>query len=669
MSSFFTTPASQKKRKRTDSSRTPLQKRRNVTSTGKSSTRLPPPSKKKQARDESISGSDSEDENSRGARDAASIDGSEESEYENETAAERRLRLAEQYLENVREEVDEVGFDAAEIDRDLIAERLKEDVAETKGKLHKHIADTLDWGRAKTAKMAWGGNASTGIARSKSTDGEHDYLYAVSKDNVIVKWEVPKPFIKAASTRTKFNGEGLASTTSSVDQTPSVNGLNGQAQSTKRTRTPRKLAHFSCRRPPTSIPLAPSVTLHTGKILCVAASPSGKYLATGSSDKRIVIWSVGGSPSELVPIKTFTQHRDAVLALSFRIALGGGTVSAAASRGNISGGANQMFSASADRTIKLWDLDAMTYVETLFGHQDTVVDVAGCAGEKCVSVGSRDRTARFWKVVEENQLVFRGGGVHKARGENVPGTAFSLASKMDGKDEQRPEVKGYAEGSIDRVALIDEETFVTGSDNGSICLWTIHKKKPVFTIPLAHGLDPLITREEALAEDPALIKAGQGAAENWEPPPQEPRWITSLATVPYSDLVISASWDGFIRAWKVSEDKRRIEAMGVVGTVDERSLDANGIGHTMIDEETNGDQRRVNLKEQNLISGIANDVAAFERGERGKDGLYIAVAVGKEHRLGRWKKSGGSNGVIVFEVPFKEKSEDVVINGLSEPQE
>ena len=47
---------------------------------------------------------------------------------EGETAAERRLKLAERYLDNIRDEVDESGFDAEEIDRDLIAERLKEDV-------------------------------------------------------------------------------------------------------------------------------------------------------------------------------------------------------------------------------------------------------------------------------------------------------------------------------------------------------------------------------------------------------------------------------------------------------------------------------------------------------------------------------------------------------------
>lgn len=56
------------------------------------------------------------------------VGSSSESDHEDETGAERRLRLAERYLENIQGGVDEAGFDAAEIDRDLIAERLKEDV-------------------------------------------------------------------------------------------------------------------------------------------------------------------------------------------------------------------------------------------------------------------------------------------------------------------------------------------------------------------------------------------------------------------------------------------------------------------------------------------------------------------------------------------------------------
>ena len=132
MSSFFTVPASQRKRKRNDVAPAPTTKRRN-TSNGATRNQEKATSKRPD-RDESISGSESEDDSSpRRTSDAEDgIESSSESDHEDETGAERRLRLAERYLENIKGEVDEADFDAAEIDRDLIAERLKEDVVRIK---------------------------------------------------------------------------------------------------------------------------------------------------------------------------------------------------------------------------------------------------------------------------------------------------------------------------------------------------------------------------------------------------------------------------------------------------------------------------------------------------------------------------------------------------------
>lgn len=130
MSSFFTLPASQRKRKRNDTVGENATKKRSINLASNRDPRKPKLVSLK--RDESISGSGSEDEepsqNISGDADEHARDGSSESAQEDETGAERRLRLAERYLENVKGEVDEVGFDAEEIDRDLIAERLKEDV-------------------------------------------------------------------------------------------------------------------------------------------------------------------------------------------------------------------------------------------------------------------------------------------------------------------------------------------------------------------------------------------------------------------------------------------------------------------------------------------------------------------------------------------------------------
>lgn len=124
MSSFFTLPASQRKRKREDRAGAPASKKRGVDADGDVRNKS---GKKTRERDDSISGSDL-DEDAESVASAASEEESGSDSDDGETAADRRLKLAERYLENVRDEVDDHGFDAAEIDRDLIAERLKEDV-------------------------------------------------------------------------------------------------------------------------------------------------------------------------------------------------------------------------------------------------------------------------------------------------------------------------------------------------------------------------------------------------------------------------------------------------------------------------------------------------------------------------------------------------------------
>ena len=125
MSSFFTTPASHRKRKRDDGNLTTSTKRR---STSKTDAKQPSKKSVRPQRDESISSSGSDDEAIRRRVNDAEVLSESEPGEDDETGPERRLRLAEQYLENIKGEVAEVGFDAEEIDKDLIAERLQEDV-------------------------------------------------------------------------------------------------------------------------------------------------------------------------------------------------------------------------------------------------------------------------------------------------------------------------------------------------------------------------------------------------------------------------------------------------------------------------------------------------------------------------------------------------------------
>ncbi|KAI9884297.1 MAG: hypothetical protein M1823_003927 [Watsoniomyces obsoletus] len=591
MSSFFTLPKSQRKRKRTDTGNTSTSKKQKSRNTGESKTRT---SSARAQRDESISGSESDEDDDEPRRGDTLEDdigdlGSDE-DVQGETAGERRLRLAERYLDHIREEVDETGFDAEQIDRDLIAERFKEDVAESKGKLYRHIAQKLSLEDASRTMFRADTHPTTSIAMCSP------YVYTVSKDRTLIKWEIASlSNLNHADANTEAGGEKVE------------NIVNPGAPLRRR---PKQVAFVRGKGKSNKKDI--NYVGHVDQILTVAASEDGRFVVTGGRDGRLIVWNA----VDLTPLRMFTQHREAITSLAFR-----------------KGSTNQLYSGSRDRTIKLWSLNELAYVETLFGHQDEVVDLAALAQERCVSVGARDRSARLWKVVEETQLVFRGGA-----GRTGTISSSEMANKGNPSNNNkhgRNIISSYAEGSMDCIAMIDEETFVTGSDNGSISLWTLQKKKPLFTIPLAHGLDPPLPPEEASAEtNPSSEKVGNS--------PPQPRWITALATVPYSDLILSGSWDGRIRAWKVSSDKKSLEAMGVVGA--DGGIERGG--PQLEAQDVNG--------KKGYVPGIVNGIVIVERGERGKEGICVAVATGKEHRLGRWKKmKQGKNGAVMFEIGMK----------------
>jgi ribosomal RNA-processing protein 9 len=580
MSSFFTAPGAQKKRKRTAVTEAPKKRLATTKTSSKHATRGParpaaPPKKKAIERDESISGSDLEsDEGGDDLQDrSGSEESSDDSDNEGETAAEKRLRLAQRYLDKARKEVeleDEYAFDAEDIDRDMLAERLQEDVAEAKGKIYRRLATDLNFGEASHTQFRWNSGSVTSVAVCAP------YAYTTTKDGYLTKWklqDLPK------------------------DQWPQTTRRKPKKPPAPPKRKPERIC-FAKSNP--SKTKDKTYQGHTGAPLTVKASQDGKFVVTGGVDRRLVVYNA----ADLKPIRAFTQHRDAVTGLAFRR------------------GTNQLFSCSKDRTVKVWSLDELAYVETLFGHQDEILDVDALAQERCVSVGARDRTARYWKVAEESQLVFRGGGGEKKH---------RLPPNID-------PASAAHEGSMDRVAMLDDEIFVTGSDNGDLSLWSIQRKKALHVVPRAHGIEPPLKLSEASADknpDPSVIPAPQ------------PRSITALRTIPYSDVILTGSWDGCVRVWRLSEDKRKIEVVGVLGGASSPPSSSAATTNGISTNKAGGQEPNTDL-----VRGIVNDIAMFERGERGRDGLCVVAVTGKELRLGRWKSvKEGRCGAVIFEVP------------------
>ncbi|KAG7093625.1 hypothetical protein E1B28_007289 [Marasmius oreades] len=564
--SFFTSQKS-RKRKRPE----PRPKKGEASSRTKSKPNTPngtSTSHKRKRQDEELE-SDQTNDDEGGGVDAMDLRIETEDEHAesgdedpDETPAEKRLRLAQVYLQGVKEDMGlaEGEFDAAEIDKELISARLKQDVMEHSGKVHLFVADSYDLSTSAPSKRFIKGHRLSVTCAVASQSGR--YLFTSGKEGHIIKWDLStgkqlKQLYKLRPNKGKGSGKG-----------------KGKA-------------------------VDPDTKGHTDEVLALAVSHDGKYLVSGGRDRKIGVWDA----DKCDWIKSFvgpSGHRDGISAVCFRQ------------------GTHQLYTASFDRTLKVYDLSptVMGYVETLFGHQDHVLGLDALRAETCVSVGGRDTTVRFWKIVEETQLVFRGGGRSKVR--------EVLEAGLGGdEDQQEQQQRGsYVEGSLECVAMIDENTFVSGGNSGTISLWTTQKKKPIFKQPVAHGLN------ETLSTTSGMILT--------------PRWITTLASLRYSDLFASGSWDNSIRLWKLDS---KLKSFTLISTLSISGI-VNSLHFVTPPKET--------AESLLWVASSFGSSQTDDRAQRSDTALkpaLLVAGIGQEHRLGRWmntKDQGGKNESVVF---------------------
>lgn len=115
---------------------------------------------------------------------------------------------------------------------------------------------------------------------------------------------------------------------------------------------------------------------HSGGVRCLAVSPDGEYIVSGSSDKTVKIWRWQTGEAVL----TLEGHQSGVLAVAF------------------SPDGEMVASGSGDKTIKLWSVESGTEIRTLTGHDDIVSAIAFSPDGKTLASGSRDTTIRLWPL-------------------------------------------------------------------------------------------------------------------------------------------------------------------------------------------------------------------------------------------------------------------------------
>lgn len=231
---------------------------------------------------------------------------------------------------------------------------------------------------------------------------------------------------------------------------------------------------------------------HRDEIWDLALSQDGRFLVSGGKEGIVGVWDVEGDRGKWV--RGLKGHRDSITvrppsspAVSRTAAAHSANLLATCCYSLPKGlsfqlGTENFYTSSLDRTISIFSTSTLSHLESLYGHQDGSPSVSALRGENLVSAGSRDRTVRYWKVAEESQLVFRGGGASKGVWEDDDDVLDEQERKavVEGREgegrakrERRKRREGkqkerFREGSIDCVAMVDEQHFISGGDSGCV---------------------------------------------------------------------------------------------------------------------------------------------------------------------------------------------------------
>ena len=186
-------------------------------------------------------------------------------------------------------------------------------------------------------------------------------------------------------------------------------------------------------------------------------------------------------------------------------------------------------SASADKTIKIWQLNTGQELHTLWGHTDAVLSIAISSDGEILASGSADKTIKIWQLSTGREL-------RTLRGHS--GQVYSVAINPNG------------------------DILVSGSEDKAIAIWQISTGRLLRTIGgwfsghsdmvRAVAINP---RGQSLASGSAdkIIKIWQlGTGKELRSFTGHTSWVRSVAFSPDGQILASGSSDKTIKIWQVS---------------------------------------------------------------------------------------------------------------------
>ena len=250
---------------------------------------------------------------------------------------------------------------------------------------------------------------------------------------------------------------------------------------------------------------------HNGSVWGVAVTPDGKTVVSGSADKTVKVWDLETGHCRA----TFKDHTDFVRGAA--VTPDGKTV----------------VSGSADKTVKVWDLETGHCRATFKGHTDFVRGVAVTPDGKTVVSVSDGSTLKVWDLATGHCRATFKGHTDFVRGVAVTPDGKTVVSGSDDNtlkvwDLKTGDCRATFEGHTDGVYCVavapDGKTVVSGSYANTLKVWDLETGDCRATF--------------------------EGHTNS----------IFGLAITPDGKTVVSGSYDNTLKVWDLPEPDTIIEA-------------------------------------------------------------------------------------------------------------
>ena len=297
---------------------------------------------------EDIDSDFSDDDGASSVSDAGSLE---------ETAQGKRLRLAKQYLDKLENEQLKSENDT-EINRDLIAHRLQQDVLAEKGKLETRVGKRLC---VLENKFALKGHrlSPTCLAITDT------HLFSGSKDGAIIKWDLLTG--KKLSVVKHDSKKQILALAASSDNVYLASGGQDKMIVLWDIGT---MSFVKCFRK------------HRGPITALTFQRNSHLLMSGSVDRSVNLWNC----DDKLYIESLYGHQDMVTDMdSFlqeRVVTVGGH----------------------DKTLRLWKIQEESQL-VFNGHKNTVLDCVSMLNEEHFVTGSQDNVVAVWHIKKKKPAI------------------------------------------------------------------------------------------------------------------------------------------------------------------------------------------------------------------------------------------------------------------------